>query len=114
MPPGGLAEAESLALLDSQANDAIRLFNEKKYGEAEALSLKVLDLAPNHRLALRVLFEIRKAQQRHSAAEALGARLAALPGPARPRPAPRRIRSTRNIWWGRGGMRTRWPRPPRR
>ncbi len=76
-----MAEADSLALLEPQGNDAIRLFNEKKYGEAEALSLKLLDLAPNLRVALRVMFEIRKAQQRHSAAEALGARLVALPGP---------------------------------
>jgi tetratricopeptide (TPR) repeat protein len=72
-------------LLEPQGNDAIRLFNEKKYGEAEALSLKLLDLAPNHRLALRVMFEIRKAQQRHPAAGVLGARLAALPGPAHAR-----------------------------
>ncbi len=82
MPTVVPAEAESIALLDPQGNDATRLFNEKKYAEAEALSLKILDLAPNHRQALRVLFEIRKGQQRNSAAEVLSARLAALPGAA--------------------------------
>ncbi len=87
MPPEALAEIDSIALLDPQGHDATRLFNEKKYTEAEALSLKILDVAPNHRVALRVLFEIRKAQQRGRAVEALGARLAALPGPASARAA---------------------------
>jgi Flp pilus assembly protein TadD len=40
-----------------------------------------LDIAPNHRLALRVLFECRKAQNRAGPAEILARRLAALPGP---------------------------------
>ena len=69
-------------LLDAQAQEATKFFNEKKYAEAEALVLKLLDLAPNQRLALRVLFEIRKAQNRPKAAEVLARRLAALPGPA--------------------------------
>ena len=72
----------ALALLDALAQDATNLFNEKKYIEAEALALKLLDLAPNLRLALRVLFEIRKAQKRHQPAEVLARRLAGLPGPA--------------------------------
>ena len=77
----------ALALLDALGQDAIKLFNEKKYIEAEALALKLLDLAPNLRLALRVLFEIRKAQKRDQPAEALARRLAGLPGPAATRAA---------------------------
>jgi len=70
----------AVSLLDGQAQDATKLFNEKKYAESEALALKLLDLAPNQRIALRVLFEIRKAQNRGAAAEALARRLASLPG----------------------------------
>jgi tetratricopeptide (TPR) repeat protein len=70
------------AMLDPLGQDAAKLFNEKKYAEAEGLVLKLLELAPNQRLALRVLFEIRKAQKRGKAAEALARRLAGLPGPA--------------------------------
>ena len=77
----------ALVLLDALGQDATKLFNEKKYIEAEALALKLLDLAPNLRLALRVLFEIRKAQKRDKAAEALARRLAGLPGPAATRAA---------------------------
>ncbi|MDD2703885.1 MAG: SEC-C metal-binding domain-containing protein, partial [Acidocella sp.] len=77
-----LPEQENVALLDGQATEATKLFNEKKYVEAEALVLKLLDVAPNQRMALRVLYEIRKAQNRGAAAEALGARLAGLPGAA--------------------------------
>lgn len=77
-----LPAAPAVALLDAQAQDATRLFNEKKYTEAEALALKLLELAPNQRLALRVLFEIRKAQKRGVAAEVLARRLAGLPGTA--------------------------------
>ena len=39
-----------------------QILQREKYAEAEALALQVLDLAPNQRPALRVLFEIRKAQ----------------------------------------------------
>ncbi|WP_284258083.1 tetratricopeptide repeat-containing sulfotransferase family protein [Acidocella aquatica] len=74
--PGG----EAVDALDAQGQEAVKLFNEKKYVEAEALALKLLDLAPNLRPALRVLFEIRKAQKRGTAEEALAIRLAALPG----------------------------------
>jgi len=74
--------ADNAALLDDKANEATKFFNEKKYTEAEALALKVLDLAPNQRVALRVLYEIRKAQNAHPAAEALARRMAALPGAA--------------------------------
>ncbi|MDE2318179.1 MAG: sulfotransferase [Rhodospirillales bacterium] len=67
--------------MDEKAGEATKLFNEKQHGEAEALALKILDVAPNHRAALRVLFEIRHAQKRIKAADALGVRLAGLPGP---------------------------------
>jgi tetratricopeptide (TPR) repeat protein len=78
MAPG----PEALALLDDRAVEATRLFNEKKRAEAEALALKILDLAPQHRAALRVLFEIRKGENQPLAAEALARRLAALPAPS--------------------------------
>lgn len=71
---------EAVALLDQDATRATELFNKKQYGEAEALALKILDAAPNHRVGLRVLFELRKAQKRVRAADALGTRLAGLPG----------------------------------
>lgn len=71
---------DNTTLLDTQGTEATKFFNEKKYTEAEALALQVLDLAPNQRTALRVLFEIRKAQNKHEAATALGTRLAGLPG----------------------------------
>jgi len=76
-----IPEAANTALLDGKGQEATNLFNEKKYTEAEALALQVLDVAPNQRLALRVLFEIRKGQNRARPAEVLARRLAALPGP---------------------------------
>jgi Tfp pilus assembly protein PilF len=75
-----LPEPASLELLNPMAAEATRLFNEKKIAEAETLVLKLLDLAPNHRLAVRILFELRRAGNRHPATEALARRLAALPG----------------------------------
>ncbi len=71
---------DNTSLLETQGTEATKFFNEKKYAEAEALALQVLDLAPNQRTALRVLFEIRKAQNKHDATTALGTRLAGLPG----------------------------------
>jgi tetratricopeptide (TPR) repeat protein len=82
-----LPNQDSTALLDVQAAEATKFFNEKKYDEAEALALKLLDMAPNQRMALRVLYEIRKGQNNGAATEALGARLAGLPGPAQSRAA---------------------------
>ncbi|HQT45716.1 MAG TPA: sulfotransferase [Acidocella sp.] len=82
-----LPDQLGLELLEEQAVSATKLFNERKYTEAEALALKLLDLAPNLRHALRVLYEIRKAQKRVKAAEALGRRLSALPGTAEMRAA---------------------------
>ncbi len=72
---------EASALLDAEGENAVKLFNEKKHAEAEALALKILDLAPLQRAALRVMFELRKAQNRAPAAEALARRLAEQPGP---------------------------------
>ncbi|WP_298215224.1 sulfotransferase [Acidocella sp.] len=73
---------EAAALLDDKAIEATQLFNDKKHEEAAALALKILDAVPNQRAALRVLFEIRDAEKRRRAADALGARLAGLEGPA--------------------------------
>lgn len=73
---------EAVALLDEKAAETTKLFNEKKYDEAEILALKILDVAPNQRAALRVLFEIRNIQKRAKAVDALGARLAGLPAAA--------------------------------
>jgi tetratricopeptide (TPR) repeat protein len=70
---------ESLELLNAQAAEATKLYNEKKRRKAETLALKLLDLAPNHRAALRVLFELRRSDNQPRAAEALARRLAALP-----------------------------------
>jgi tetratricopeptide (TPR) repeat protein len=79
---GSIAETwpdpASLELLNAQAAEATKHFNEKRPREAEALALKILDLAPNHRVALRVLFELRKSENLPRATEALARRLAAL------------------------------------
>jgi len=74
-----LPEAASLTLLNGQAAEATKLYNEKKLRDAEALTLKILDLAPNHRTALRVLLELRKSENKPLAVEALARRLAGLP-----------------------------------
>jgi Tfp pilus assembly protein PilF len=66
-------------LLSAQGAEATKLFNEKKHKEAEALAVKILDLAPNNRAALRVLYEIRRAENKAKPAEALARRLAGLP-----------------------------------
>jgi Flp pilus assembly protein TadD len=79
MDAGALPDAAALALLDDKANEATKLFNDKKAAEAETLAKNILDLAPNHRIALRVLFEIRKATGKLAAAEVLARRLARLP-----------------------------------
>jgi tetratricopeptide (TPR) repeat protein len=79
LDPAALPDAPGLDILNPMAVQATQLFNEKKHREAEALALKILDLAPNHRMALRVVFEIRKAENKAKAAEALARRLAGLP-----------------------------------
>ena len=75
-----LPQPVSFEILNGVAAEASRLFNEKKTAEAEKLVLKILDLAPNHRLAVRILFELRRAGNNLSATETLARRLAALPG----------------------------------
>jgi tetratricopeptide (TPR) repeat protein len=77
--PASLPSPAALELLNGQAAEATKLYNEKKHREAAELALKLLDLAPNHRAALRVLFEVRKAENKPRAAEALARRLAGLP-----------------------------------
>jgi len=72
-------DSASLELLNPKAAEATGLFNEKKHAEAAALAMKILDLAPNHRAALRVLFEVRRAEGKHPATEKLARRLADLP-----------------------------------
>jgi tetratricopeptide (TPR) repeat protein len=74
-----LPDTASQELLNAQGAEATKLFNEKKHREAEALAIKILDLAPNNRAALRVLFEIRKAENKARPAEVLARRLADLP-----------------------------------
>jgi tetratricopeptide (TPR) repeat protein len=69
----------SQELLAPKAIEATTLFNEKKHAEAAALALKILDLAPNNRAALRVLFEVRRAEGKNAATETLARRLAAIP-----------------------------------
>ena len=56
------------------------LFNEKKFYQAEHLAIQLLELAPNLRTALRVLFELRKSQGNVAATISLGRRLETLPG----------------------------------
>jgi Tfp pilus assembly protein PilF len=79
-----LPERASLDALNPMADEATKLFNEKKPAEAAALALKILDLAPNHRAALRVLFEVRRAENKPKAAEMLARRLASLPADGPP------------------------------
>jgi tetratricopeptide (TPR) repeat protein len=82
--PAALPERASLDTLNPMGDEATKLFNDKKPAEAAALALKILDLAPNHRAALRVLFEVRRAENRPKAAEALARRLASLPADGPP------------------------------
>lgn len=74
-----LPDSASQDLLSPQGVEATKLFNEKKHREAEALAIKILDLAPNNRAALRVLYEVRKAENKAKPAEILARRLADLP-----------------------------------
>ncbi|MDE8348422.1 MAG: sulfotransferase [Acidocella sp.] len=72
-------DATSLEILNPKAVEATNLFNEKNFRDAEALALKILDIAPNQRAALRVLFEIRRAENKPGVAEVLARRLASIP-----------------------------------
>jgi tetratricopeptide (TPR) repeat protein len=79
LDPACLPDTPGLELLNPMGAEATKLYNEKKHGEAETLALKILDLAPNHRMALRVLFEVRRGENKPRAAEILARRLAGLP-----------------------------------
>jgi tetratricopeptide (TPR) repeat protein len=79
LDPASLPNADSLETLNPLAMQTTQLLTDKKPLDAEALALKLLDLAPNHRAALRVLFEIRRAASNFPATEALARRIAALP-----------------------------------
>ncbi|OYV49848.1 MAG: sulfotransferase [Rhodospirillales bacterium 20-60-12] len=75
----GLPDPDLLGPLDALAEEARLAHGSGKMREAERHLLKLLDLAPNHRNGLRLLFEIRRAEGRNQAAETLVRRLAALP-----------------------------------
>lgn len=77
--PAAAPEPASQELLNAKAAEATTLFNEKKHAEAASLAIKILDLAPNNRAALRVLFEVRRAEGRNPATEKLARRLADIP-----------------------------------
>jgi tetratricopeptide (TPR) repeat protein len=74
-----LPDAAAQELIAPQGAEATKLYNEKKHKEAEALALRILELAPNNRAALRVLYEIRRAENKAKPAETLARRLASLP-----------------------------------
>lgn len=65
--------------LDPLLEKARTARTENRNREAERHLLQLLDLAPHHREGLRLLFELRRAEGRIPAAEALIARIAALP-----------------------------------
>lgn len=71
---------DAAALLDKDAARAAEAFNKKQHDEAESLALTILDAIPNHRVALRVLFELRRTQKRFKTADIIGARYADAPG----------------------------------
>lgn len=75
----GVPDPDHHALLDGQVEKARSAHGAKRLREAEQLLLKILDLAPLHREALRLLYDIRQAEGRGAAALALIARIAALP-----------------------------------
>ena len=79
LDPAALPTPASLEILGPLVAEATRLFNEKKPRDAENLVLKILDLAPNQRIALRILYQLRKAEHRNPATEMLARRLAGLP-----------------------------------
>ncbi|ABQ29486.1 tetratricopeptide repeat-containing sulfotransferase family protein [Acidiphilium cryptum] len=76
---GGPPDPAHHALVAPQVEQARAARTAGRNREAERLLLQVLDLAPLHREALRLLYEIRHAERRIPAAIALVARIAALP-----------------------------------
>ena len=76
---GGAPDPAHHALVTPQVEQAREARTAGRNRDAERLLLQVLDLAPLHREALRLLYEIRHAERRIPAAIALVARIAALP-----------------------------------
>lgn len=75
----GLPDPVNHAALDTVIEQARAARAANRNREAERHILQILDLAPHHREALRLLFELRRAEGRIAAAEALIARIAAIP-----------------------------------
>ena len=78
LPPVAPPPPESLRHLIPLVQRAILANREGDVPVAERLCLDVLELVPSERDALRVLYEIRKAEGRHNAVEALIRRIVAL------------------------------------
>lgn len=79
LDPAGLPDPANHPVLDPLLEQARTARTANRNREAERHLLQLLDLAPHHREGLRLLFEIRRAEGRMPAAEALIARIAALP-----------------------------------
>jgi tetratricopeptide (TPR) repeat protein len=75
---GSLPPPEATRHLVPLVERAIQAFRQGAVGTAERLCLDVLELAPDRPGALSVLYEIRKGQNNHTAAEALLRRIVAL------------------------------------
>ncbi|MCU4159201.1 sulfotransferase [Acidiphilium sp. AL] len=82
LDPAGLPDPANHAVLDPLMEKARTARTEGRNREAERHVLQILDLAPHHRDALRLLFELRRAEGRLAAAEALIKRIASLDPPA--------------------------------
>ncbi|MGC9269086.1 sulfotransferase [Acidiphilium sp.] len=76
---GGLPDPTHHTALEPLVEQARTARAGNRNREAERHILQILDLAPHHREALRLLFELRRAEGRLAAAEALIARIASLP-----------------------------------
>ncbi len=77
----GLPDPANHSLLDATVELAKTARTGGRNREAERHLLQVLDLAPLHREALRVLYELRRAENRLQAAEALIKRICAIDPP---------------------------------
>lgn len=84
LAPAALPDPANHAALDPLLEKARLARTQNRNREAERDLLALLDLAPHHREGLRLLFELRRAEGRPRAAEALVARIAALPPDAAP------------------------------
>ncbi len=79
LEPAGLPDPVNHAAFDTLIEQARTARTANRNREAERHVLQILDLAPHHREALRLLFELRRAEGRIAAAEALIARIASIP-----------------------------------